>query len=320
MGIPADYKKYIIGCTSPSSVRGKTSRKKREKKRENSCPSLQGEKFLHTKDKGEFPDDLPQMRVASGPSKSKRRRKVQQSSILKQYPGKRSQTVPNIELKRELLKETKRLPEKPAFLDFFLSFLNILGAVCLILCILVSFYHDISKVPQSRCQIKTTVQLANVTRTGTKCIDGYMYDSFTMDISGDKIFYAPENSIKWNKDGIGKKRCTIHSLIASDSFSFIESPFFFTKTKEKIGGTENFGDKLKTGDTISVNVRESKNWLIINKYKADVNVARKQYSFEGDNDFTEKDIQKLKEIVKKLCDKKKNNVLSSFEDIFSIAY
>lgn len=147
-----------------------------------------------------------------------------------------------------------------------------------------------------------------------------MYDSFTMDISGDKIFYAPENSIKWNKDGIGKKRCTIHSLIASDSFSFIESPFFFTKTKEKIGGTENFGDKLKTGDTISVNVRESKNWLIINKYKADVNVARKQYSFEGDNDFTEKDIQKLKEIVKKLCDKKKNNVLSSFEDIFSIAY
>ena len=127
MGIPADYKKYIIGCTSPSSVRGKTSRKKREKKRENSCPSLQGEKFLHTKDKGEFPDDLPQMRVASGPSKSKRRRKVQQSSILKQYPGKRPQTVPNIEMKRELVKETKDYRRNQLFLIFFFLFLIFWG-------------------------------------------------------------------------------------------------------------------------------------------------------------------------------------------------
>ena len=161
------------------------------------------------------------------------------------------------------------------------------------------------------------MQLVDVTRTGTKCIDGYMYDAFTMEIAGDKTFYAPENSIKWNKEGIGKKRCTINTMTVSDSFSFTESPFFFAKTRETIGGTENFGDQLKTGDTISVSVSEHKSWFLISRYQVDVHIIRQQYSFEGDNSFTEKEIQDSKEMAEKLCKKKRANVTSSFHCIFS---
>lgn len=236
---------------------------------------------------------------------------------LERKPGR----IPERKLKKELGKKpeekTDALPGKTSFLDFFLSLCDILGAVCLILCILAGFYHDISQVSEAGYQTQTAVQLVDVTRTGTKCIDGYMYDAFTMEIAGDKTFYAPENSIKWNKEGIGKKRCTINTMTVSDSFSFTESPFFFAKTRETIGGTENFGDQLKTGDTISVSVSEHKSWFLISRYQVDVHIIRQQYSFEGDNSFTEKEIQDSKEMAEKLCKKKRANVTSSFHCIFS---
>ena len=240
--------------------------------------------------------------------KSKRKLERKPEKKLEKKPGKKPE------------EKADALPWKPSFLDVFLTFCDILGAVCLILCILAGLYHDISEVPEAGCQTQTAVQLVDVTRTGTKCIDGYMYDAFTMEVARDKTFYAPENSIKWNKDGTGKKRCTINTLTVSDSFSFTESPFFFTKTRETIGGTENFGDKLKTGDTISVSVSEHKSWLLLNRYQVDVRIVRQQYSFEGDNSFTEKEILKSKKMAEKLCHKKKSNIRSSFDVIFPVTY
>lgn len=251
------------------------------------------------------------------PEREPERNQVRESKKKQEKePEKKLEKVP--EKKPE--EKTDVLPGKISFLDGFLTFCDILGAVCLILCVLAGFYHDISEVQKASCQTQTAVQLVDVSRTGTKCIDGYMYDAFTMGVAGDKTFYAPENSIEWNKDGAGKKRCTINTLTISDSFSFTESPFFFTKTRETIGGTENFGDKLKTGDTISVSVRERKNWLLLSRYQVDVQIVRHQYSFEGDNSFTEKEIQNSKEMAERLCKKKRANVVSSFDEIFSVAY
>lgn len=344
MGIPSDYKKYMSNYVPPSPPKKKAGRKKKkqEKRRESTA------RQPRMKDKGVIPDDLPEIRVACAEHKQERENKKKRPPSRKLRAGERPQTIPDKKPEgtpgRELKEKSKRvsekklgkqserkpeekreekgnsIPEKPSFLDFLLSLCDILGAVCLILCILSGVYHDISEVPEASCQMQTAVQLVDVTRTGTKCIDGYMYDAFTMDVAGDKTFYAPENSIKWNKDGTGKKRCTINTLTVSDSFSFTESPFFFTKTRESIGGTENFGDQLKTGDTISVSVGERKNWLLLSRYQVDVQIVRQQYSFEGDNSFTEKEIHKSKMMAEKLCKKKRENAISSFDEIFSVAY
>ncbi len=334
MGIPSDYKKYMSNYVPPSPLKKRAGRKKkkREKKRNGVIQQLQ------VNNKGIISDDLPEIRVVGMERKPDRKEKARRTRTVrdgkpegnrvgkpKEEPEKKLERKPGRIPERKLKKEpgkkseekTDALPEKTSFLDFFLSLCDILGAVCLILCILTGFYHDISQVSEAGYQTQTAVQLVDVTRTGTKCIDGYMYDAFTMEIAGDKTFYAPENSIKWNKEGIGEKRCTINTMTVSDSFSFTESPFFFAKTRETIGGTENFGDQLKTGDTISVSVSEHKSWFLISRYQVDVHIIRQQYSFEGDNSFTEKEIQDSKEMAEKLCKKKRANVTSSFDFIFS---
>lgn len=334
MGIPSDYKKYMSNYVPPSPLKKRAGRKKkkREKKRNGVIQQLK------VNNKGIISDDLPEIRVVGMERKPDRKEKARRTRTVrdgkpegnrvgkpKEEPEKKLERKPGRIPERKLKKEpgkkseekTDALPEKTSFLDFFLSLCDILGAVCLILCILTGFYHDISQVSEAGYQTQTAVQLVDVTRTGTKCIDGYMYDAFTMEIAGDKTFYAPENSIKWNKEGIGKKRCTINTMTVSDSFSFTESPFFFAKTRETIGGTENFGDQLKTGDTISVSVSEHKSWFLISRYQVDVHIIRQQYSFEGDNSFTEKEIQDSKEMAEKLCKKKRANVTSSFHCIFS---
>lgn len=213
------------------------------------------------------------------------------------------------------LAETSESTDKLSFLDLFLSLLDIVGAITLIFCLTISFYHNISDIDPVTYDVQTNTSIVSINKIGQECIDGFMYDSFQMEVLGDDIFYAPEGSIKWDKNGYSKKRCTVYSLITKTSFSFTESPFLYSKTTGCIGGTEGIGNKLKVGDIISVNTEEVGSDILLNTYKTTVQLVQHHYSFKQDNEFTDQEIEDSKEIVNSLCSKKKSNVSKFLDNI-----